>query len=98
VSPGRGGAQQHPAGWVARDGSVVLGHYDAGWPGGERFTFTVLRGGAVAQETPVGEPTNPGVNRREYLGLAGLGRETWGVWVAGDEATGTWIEAARLRL
>lgn len=98
VAAARGGAQQHPAGWVARDGRVVLGFYDAGWPGGERFTFTVLQDGAAVEETAVGNPTNPGVYRREYLGLAGSGNEVWAAWVAGDEATGTWVEAARHRL
>ena len=92
------GAQQHAAGWVAGDGRVVLGYYDAGWPEGERFTFGVFTPGSPASATPAGPDVDPGVYRREYLGLAGAGKSAWGAWVAGDEASGTQVAVARLRL
>lgn len=97
VAPG-GGAQQHAAGWVARDGRVVLGYYDAGWAEGERFTFGVFTPGSPASATPAGPDVDPGIYRREYLGLAGLGKSAWGAWVAGDEASGTQVAVAQLRL
>jgi hypothetical protein len=91
----RGGAQQHPSAWV-RDGRLVVGYYDAGWADGEHFTVTAADQHGGIASTPQGDPTAPGIYRREYLGLAGAGKQAWGAWVAGDEAAGTQVGVARL--
>lgn len=97
VDAARGAAQQHAAGHVLPDGTVLLGYYDAGWPDGEHFTWTCIDANGSVTSTPVGLATAPGANRREYLGVAGLGNAAWGTWVAGDEQAGTQIGVDRFR-
>jgi hypothetical protein len=98
IDPSRGGAQQHPSGLVARGGRLVVGYYDAGWPEGERFTWSLVDADGGVASIPMGPPTAPGIYRREYLGVAGLDGWAWGTWVAGDETAGTQVGVARLRL
>ncbi|MGB1586725.1 MAG: sialidase family protein [Thermoplasmatota archaeon] len=93
----RSGMQLLPAGRVDAAGRSIVAFYDEGWPGGERLVAAVFENGVLIDEiVPDSGPINPGVHRREYLGIAGDGEETWVAYVAGDEATRTWIEVARL--
>ncbi len=93
----RDGMQLLPAGRVDADGRAIVAFYDEGWPGGQRLVAAVFENGVLVDEiVPASGPINPGSHRREYLGIAGSGSETWVAYVAGEEATGTWIEVTRL--
>ena len=91
----RAGPEPLAAGWVDDEGRAVVAYYDQAWPGGERVVVATVDAGAVVGERVLGSAVNPGIYRREYLGVAGAAGEAWAAWVGGDEATGTWIEAQR---
>lgn len=98
VAKGRDGNQIFPTGWIDDAGRAHLLYYDSGWPGGERPVFAVVDEGRVAFEAAADvPPLDPGRFRRDYIGIAGIGTTSWGVWVDGTEDAGTSVGLARLR-
>ncbi|MGB0653689.1 MAG: sialidase family protein [Thermoplasmatota archaeon] len=95
LAPGRSGTQQHAAPWIDGDGTVHVGFYDKGWdPAGETFVIATLDAGGVVEQA-ADTVIDPGIYRREYVGVTGLGGDVWAAWVGGTEATGTHIEVGR---